>query len=93
VGKSARAVVRSMLCAPALLHRDLVEEVRPPSPNPHPNPNPNPKPKPDPDPNPNPKSNPNPHQVLGDDASQILPAARFGELEPLIPCLLQWVNR
>ena len=41
VGKSARTVVRSMLCVPALLHRDLVEEVLPlplPLPLPYPYP-------------------------------------------------------
>ena len=61
VGKSAKTVVRSMLCVPALLHRSVIEEV------------------------------------LGKDAvayllvdgSSHLP----GEPEPLIPCLLQWINR
>ena len=46
-----------------------------------------------PTPTPTPTPNPNPNQVLGEEVSHILPVARFGEPEPLIPCLLQWVNR
>ena len=58
VGRSTRTPVRSMLCVPALLHRDAVEEV------------------------------------LGDSVGTYLSGARIeGDPDPLVPCLLQWVNR
>ena len=58
VCRSTRTPVRSMLCVPALLHRDAVEEV------------------------------------LGDSVGSYLSAARIeGDPDPLVPCLLQWVNR
>ena len=58
VGKSNRTPVRSMLCVPALLHRDAIEEV------------------------------------LGDSVGTYLSAAKIeGDPDPLVPCLLQWVNR